>query len=101
MSEIENLQKEAMKILDAVNVKEILDISSDLFLVAEWIESSEKGLPDEVFNEIKLETAFILSLFAEKHSPSLNKIINQFPDFWLRVQNYRKHKKEYEELIDG
>jgi hypothetical protein len=88
-------EEKALELLSMISSEEVSDISDDVFLICGsldilYLESlnkfrgNEKMSPD-VFEKLTLESAYLISLFAEKYGPLLTKINKKYPKYWQEL----------------
>ena len=76
-----DLHKEAVQILKLINPDEIVQISDDLMIIADCLETSKQTANLDGVSKIQLEAAMIISIFAEKHCEQLMKVKKNHPKF--------------------
>lgn len=94
MHKIKTLPERALEILEHIDPQEVVDLADDLFLISDCIGTQkDQEISPALFEAIKFEAAYLLSLFAEKYADKLTKINKKHPGFWKEIVEYDRAKR--------
>lgn len=80
-----DILEEALEIIKVIDNKKLMNILSDLLLVCDALEVDQDCSTPEVYAELKMETAYLISEFAETYGDSLNQVRIMYKDFYKKV----------------
>lgn len=85
-------------ILGLFSADELADFADDLMVIADCLDTEFLNQREEMTEQLQLEAAYALSIFADKHAAGLMQISKKYPGVWKNIADYER--TNYKEILN-
>lgn len=92
------IMEKVKAILSLFSAEELADFADDLMVIADCLDTEFLNQREEMTEQLQLEAAYAISIFADKHAAGLMQIAKKYPGVWKNISEYER--TNYKEILN-